>query len=226
VQFGQQSTDEMGTLTLSVTTGNRAQRLLLERAATLRDLEKVPAAWNVWLKLARIERERGEVAAALAAARRAHDIDPGLGQPWLELGLCQELSGQVAEAVRCYEESLRRDPSLGLAHVQLGGIEARGGHPEAAIVHFEQALLSHPNMPVLHHNLAVACFTLGRLDVAEMHARRALELEEHYFNAQFLLGRVLAKAGKKDEARAWLQRAEALRPGDAAVAQALRDLDR
>jgi Flp pilus assembly protein TadD len=226
VQFGQQSTDEMGTLTLSVTTGNRAQRLLLERAATLRDLEKVPAAWNVWLKLARIERERGEVAAALAAARRAHDIDPGLGQPWLELGLCHELSGQVAEAVRCYEEALRRDPALGLAHVQLGGIDARAGKTEAAIVHFEQALLSHPNMPVLHHNLAMACFTLGRLDVAETHARRALELEEHYFNAQFLLGRVLAKAGKKDEARAALQRAEALRPGDAAVAQALRDLDR
>ncbi|HEX6813358.1 MAG TPA: tetratricopeptide repeat protein [Planctomycetota bacterium] len=226
VRFGQQSSDEMGTLTLSVTAGNREQRLLLERAATLRDLEKVPQVCNVWLKLARIERERGELAAALAAARRAHEIDPGLGAASLELGLCHEFSGQLADAVRCYEEALRCDPALGLAHVQLGGIDARAGRTEAAIVHFEQALPSHPNMPVLHHNLAMACFILGRLAAAETHARRALEIEPRYFHAQFLLGRVLAKAGRKDEARVSLQRAEALRPGDAAVAQALRELDR
>ncbi|HZN37891.1 MAG TPA: tetratricopeptide repeat protein [Planctomycetota bacterium] len=226
VRFGQQSTDEMGTLTLTVTTGNRDDRLALERAATLRDLEKVGGACNVWLRLARVERERADLQAALAAARRAHDLEPGLGTPWLELGMCHELSAQLDEAVRDYEQALVRDPALGLAHVQLGGIEARAGRTEAAIAHFERALATHPNMPVLHHNLAAACLALDRLDVAEKHFRRALELEPRYFSAQFGLGRVLAKAGKRDEARAALQRAETLRPGDAAVAQALRDLDR
>ena len=226
VKFGQQSTDEMGTLTLTVTTRNRADRLELERGATLRDLEKVERACNVWLKLARIERERGDLQAALAAAKRAHDLEPGLGLPWLELGMCHELAAQLDEAVRDYEQALARDPALGLAHVQLGGIEARAGRTEAAIAHFEQALATHPNMPTLHHNLATACLALDRLDAAETHFRRALELEPRYFNAQFLLGRVLAKAGRKDEARAALQRADALRPGDAAVLAALRELDR
>jgi Flp pilus assembly protein TadD len=225
VKFGQQSSDEMGTLTLTVTTGSRKDRLALERAATLRDLEKVQGA-NVWLRLARVERERGDLQAAMAAARSASELEPGLGLPWLELGMCHELSQQIDEAVRDYEQALARDPALGLAHVQLGGIEARAGRTEAAIAHFEQALATHPNMPVLHHNLAIACFALDRLGFAETHFRRALELEPRYFSAQFGLGRVLAKAGKKDEARAALQRAETLRPGDAAVAQALRDLDR
>jgi Flp pilus assembly protein TadD len=226
VKFGQQSTDEMGTLTLTVTTQNRDQRLELERAATLRDLEKVGNAWNVWLRLAGVERERRDLPAAMAAARRARDLEPGLGQPWLELGMCHELSQQIDEAVRDYEQALARDPALGLAHAQLGTIDARAGRTEAAIARFEQALATHPNMPALHQNLATACFTLDRLALAETHYRRALELDPRYFNAQFGLGRVLAKVGKRDEARAALQRAEALRPGDAAVAQALRELER
>jgi tetratricopeptide (TPR) repeat protein len=140
--------------------------------------------------------------------------------------MCHELSQQIDEAVRDYEQALARDPALGLAHAQLGTIDARAGRTEAAIARFEQALATHPNMPALHQNLATACFTLDRLALAETHYRRALELDPRYFNAQFGLGRVLAKVGKRDEARAALQRAEALRPGDAAVAQALRELER
>ena len=226
VRFGQSSADEMGTLSLAVTTASRDDRRLLERAAVLRDLEKVPEAWNVWLRLARVERERGEVGPALTAAQQAQRLAPEQAAVWLESGICEEVAGRLEDATGHYEEALRLDAGLGMAHVQLGGILARGGRTEAAALHFEQALVTHPNLPLLHNNLATACFVLDRLGDAEKHFRRALELEPAYFNAQFNLGRVLLRAGRKDEARAALRKAAELRPGDRAVAEALSDLGR
>ncbi|MEO6595716.1 MAG: tetratricopeptide repeat protein, partial [Planctomycetota bacterium] len=226
VQFGQESSDEMGTLTFTVTVADRQQRSLLERAAVRRDLEKNPDAWVVWLRLARLEREAGNLPVALDAAQRAWRIDPSFPQPWLELGMCHELAGRLDEAERHYRQSLARDPGQGMAHVQLGGMLARSGRTEAAIGEMEQALATLPNLPTLHNNLATAYFVLDRLVEAETHYRRALELEPGYFNAQFNLGRALAREGRIDEARAALQRADSLRPGDAAVAKALGELER
>ncbi|HEX5050851.1 MAG TPA: tetratricopeptide repeat protein [Planctomycetota bacterium] len=226
VQFGQQSTDEMGTLTLMVTVAGREQRSLLLRAAARRDLEKNPDAWNVWLRLAHLEREAGNLPEALDAAQRAGRMQPDLADPWVELGMCQEAAGRLDEAERDYRQALARDPGQGLAHGQLGGLLARAGHTEAAVRELEQALVTLPNMPTLHNNLATAYFVLDRLKEAETHYRRALELEPGYFNAQFNLGRVLAQMGRLADARAALQRADSLRPGDAAVKQALGDLDR
>ena len=45
-------------------------------------------------------------------------------------------------------------------------------------------------------------------------------------NARFNLGRVLAAQGRAAEAREMLERAERLRPGHPAVAEALRALER
>jgi tetratricopeptide (TPR) repeat protein len=225
VTFGQQSTDEMGTLTLTVTVADAAARRRLVEAEHRRDLEKRPWDHVVMARLAKTLREQGRVAEARAAVDRALALAPDEPESLLELGMCQERAGDAAAAERSYERALRRDPDLAAARLQLGGLLARAGEPAAALVHFEAAVAALPNFALAHNNLATACFALDRLEPAERHYRRALDLDPDYFFARFNLGRVLAGLGRRGEARVELERAAALKPGDAAVAKALQELD-
>ena len=226
VRFGQRSRDEMGTLTLLVSVADRPARLRLAVAMLQRDLEKHPEDPLLWAQLAGAQREAGDVAAAVAAARSALAQDPGCAPALLELGMAMELAGRAADAEQSYQDCLRSDPELALARVQLGGLLARSGRTSAAIEQYERALPLLPNLAALHNNLATACFASDRLPDAAAGYRRALALDPDYFNAWFNLGRVLARLGSHAEARAALERAQSLRPGDAAVAQALRELPR
>jgi tetratricopeptide (TPR) repeat protein len=224
VRFGQQSADEMGTCTLAVTVAP-GDRAALDDAIVRRELEKVPNAWNVWLRHARLLRERGDVPAAIAAARRAEQLAPRQADTAIELGLCAEVERRVPDAVAHYEEALRRDPERGLAHLQLGAMLARQRRTDVAFTHFEAAARTLPNSALVHNNLATAHWELGRLDRAVTHFERALALEPDYFAPQLNLGRVLARLGRRDAARAALLAARALRPDDAMVQAELDALD-
>ncbi len=222
VRFGQQSADEMGTLTLMVTVADYAERLQLAEACFARDVEKCPKDAGLLRKLAGLRREMGKSRLALATAQEALRLDPEAPDGWYELGMCHERDGQGNDAEQAYGEVLRRDPAHGGANLQLGGLLARSRRTEAALQHFERALLALPNLPLLHCNLGTARFVSGDLAAAERSYRRALELDDRYVNAQFLLGRVLVDQGRKDEGRAALQRVLELQPGHVGATEALR----
>lgn len=224
VRFGQESADEMGTLTLSLTLRDPADRPALQRAIVDRELEKVPGAWNLLVRKARLERERGQLDAAALALARAREISPGAADVFVELGLLAEQRGRLDEAGAHYREALQLDPGLGIAHLQLGAIRGRAGDSAAALSHFTAAVAALPNSPLAHNNLATAYFAEGRLDRAELHYRRAVALDPDYFNAWFNLGRVLLGLRRMDDARAALERAAALRPDSAPVRELLQRL--
>lgn len=226
VRFGQSSADEMGTLTLAVTVADDAARARLAEAMVRRELEKVPDAWNVQLRFARLLRERGDFAAAKAAADRSEALAPGTADVAIELGLIAEGGGRTDDAMSHYREALRRDPARGLAHLQLGSLDGRAGRAEAALAHFEAALAALPNSAMVHQNLATACFQLDQLPRAVQHYTRAVQLDPEYASAWFNLGRVLLRLDERDKARAALQRAVELRPGDARMRAELDALGR
>jgi len=226
VTFGQQSEDEMATLTFGVTTRDLGDRRRLVEASVRRDLEKNGWDPNLWLQLAAALREQGRNGEAVAAVREALARQPDNAAAQCELGLCLEARADLEGAERAFRDALRLDDDQDLARMQLGAILARSGRTEPAIELFERALAAHPNLAALHNNLATAYFVLDRLDRAEVHYRRTLAIDDQYFAAWFNLGRVLAQAGRKGEARTALQRAAALRPGEPAVVQALAELER
>ncbi len=226
VRFGQASADEMATLTLSVSLAPGQSRLPLDRGIVDRELEKVPEAWNVWLRKGRIERELGKHDSAAMAIARARELAPQQVDVWLEAALLAETRGRLDDATAEYRRVLERDAGNGLASLQLGSLIARRGEHAAALAHFERALAAMPNSPIAHNNVATANFALDRLDVAERHYRRALELEPDYFGPLLNLGRVLVRAGRGGEAKPLLQKALALRPGDAAATNELNRLPR
>ena len=222
VRFGQESADEMATLTLSVTVQSPQARDALALASVDRDLEKLPRAWNLLMRKSRLERARGNWDVAQRCIDQACEISPGAADVWFERGVLAAMRQQPERAERDFRRALQVDPGHAMSHMELGTLCGRRGDDQGALRHFGAAVQALPNAPEAHQNFATANFASGRLDVAERHYRIALRLDPSYFNAQLNLGRVLLSRGRKDEARAELRRAAAMRPGLQVVQDLLR----
>ena len=225
VRFGQESADEMGTCTLSVTLNNPRDRAKLMMATTDRDLEKLPDAWNLLMRKAQLERERGGFVAAEKAIDRACQISPGAAAVWFERGMLCEATHKLEQAVSSYRRALSVDANHAMAHMQLGTLFGRSGNDAMALKHFGAAVKVLPNSARAHNNFATANFAAGKLDLAERHYRRAVAISPDYFNAQFNLARVLIGKGEYGAARSELGRAARLRPSEQAVQQLLKQID-
>jgi len=224
VRFGQESADEMGTCTFSVTLHNPQDRSKLLMATTDRDLEKLPNAWNLLMRKCQLERERGNFSGAEKAIERACKISPGAAAVWFERGMLAEATHKLELAVRSYRQALAINPKHAMAHMQLGTLFGRSGNDAMALKHFGEAVKVLPNSARAHNNFATANFAANKLALAERHYRLALAISPEYFNAQFNLARVLIGMGKKEAARKELQRAAFLRPGEPAIQQLLKQL--
>lgn len=224
VQFGQDSADEMGTCTFSMTLGKPQDRAKLLMATTDRDLEKLPNAWNLLLQKGRLERELGNFVVAEKVVEQACQISPGAAAVWYELGMLSESMHKLQRAVQSYQQAIGIDPNHAMAHMQLGTLFGRSGNDAMALQHFRDAVRVLPNSSRAHNNYATANFAANKLGIAEVHYRRAVELQPNYFNAQFNLARVLLGLGRKQAARKELKRAAKIRPGEPAVDELLKQL--
>lgn len=225
VRFGQESADEMGTCTFSLTLRDLRERPKLRLASVDRDLEKLPNAWNLLMQKCELERGRGNFEVAEKAIEKACRISPGAAAVWFERGMLGESMHKLETAARSYQQALAIDKNHAMAHMQLGTLFGRSGNDQKALEHFGEAVRVLPNSPRAHNNFATANFAANKLDVAERHYRRAIQLLPNYFNAQFNLARVLMGMGRKDAARKELKRAAELRPNEPAIQQLLRQLD-
>ena len=168
--------------------------------------------------------ERGDLAGASASFRDALRIDPADLEARKALGQALAQHGEPDAAILELRQALARAPRDAQLLNSLGILYARRGDPKAASAHFESALLADPNSAEAHNNLGLILAGGGRATEAEAHYRSALELRPDYFDARFNLALLLKRRGDAAGAREQLARAEALQPGDARVASALRGL--
>jgi tetratricopeptide (TPR) repeat protein len=99
-------------------------------------------------------------------------------------------------------EFVQRAPDSARARYVSGLAALRAGDAAAAAREFGVLLLHNPAYAVAHYDLALAEVDLARFDDAERELRTALRLAPDYARARFALGTVLARSGKRDEARA------------------------
>ncbi|MFK7740702.1 MAG: tetratricopeptide repeat protein [Planctomycetota bacterium] len=224
VRFGQDSADEMGTLTLSMTLRDPGDRAQLMMALTDRDLEKLPDAWNLLVRKSRLERERGRFATAQKAIERACKVSPGSPEVWFERGVLAEARRDLDQAASNYQRAIAIDGGFALAHMRLGMMYGRIGKDRQALRHFGAAVRALPNSPEANNNFATANYAVGKLGLAEQHYRRAVALAPDYFNARFNLGRVLLAMGRKSDAKVELEQARKLRPDVDAIRELLRSI--
>ncbi len=127
-----------------------------QRATTL--LPAWPAAWNL---LGRIELASGHADAALAALRRAVDLQPGQATPLLDLGIAANRLGQHEVGKQAFGAVLDSEPRQAQATLGYGKCSFDLGDYASALEVWDAMLEWAPEHPHLHQN-RVATFT--RLD--------------------------------------------------------------
>ena len=133
-------------------------------------------------------------------------------------------SGRDLEAVRQLERAVRIYPEYSDARCNLGVEYARLGRHDQALEQFQKAVARDPASALVFANLAYSLCMLGRLRDAEQAARRAVEIDNSYGRAHFMLGSILARgvlAGSLEKAP---EAARHLRLGAADVPHAFLDI--
>lgn len=212
IRFGQKSSDEMGTLTLTVLPADEPGRFALREAIWRNTIRKKPHDWDAYLRLAQVLREQDRWRAALAplneALRRRQDYPDAL----CELGLCMLRIGETDRAEKALGQALSLEPAHPGAHYRLGELLQTRGDGPGAEREFQTALKSAPEWVEVHISLGTALAQRGALPDAIQHFRRVIDLRPEIPEAHNNLATALFSLGEHAEAARVYRQALVLRP--------------
>lgn len=204
-------------------------------------LREHPACVWAYRLLAEAALERGERRQAEELFFRALSIDPEDTLSWFGLATLAEGEERLEEATRWAQQAFDLEPGkpgirallvrlqrragvaperVDLSRAALARLLARGGLYEQAIQEYRAALEQSPKRLDLLLGLAEALWRHGRRIEAAETCQEILERLPNCLKAHLLLGEIWQRAGRENEARPLLARAQALDPLNA-VAQEL-----
>lgn len=161
--------------------------------------------------------EEGRTALGLAALQEAVTLDPdtALYHHWLGLAYLNLKNPQfLPKAVEALKRALELNPNNGDTQTSLGVAYAEQGKWAEAVQQYRKALdlPGYGNVEMTYHNLGWAYYNLNRLSEAEESFRLILKLDPKAPSAHYMLGVVLLKAGRRDEAKVEFRWARELAP--------------
>ncbi len=114
---------------------------------------------------------------AIAAYRRALELDPRYADAHCNLGTVFFNQGKRRAARECFEHALEADPWHLESNFNLANLLEEEGRGEAALRHYRAVLKLDPGYADAHVNLALLCEKLALRAHARNHWRRYLQLE-------------------------------------------------
>ena len=135
-----------------------------------RPKKKEPSSAEAWLHEG-LELEEDDPEGAVAAYRRALDLDADQPDVWLNLGRLLHEQGEVVEAEQCYRRAVDLLPDEPVALFDLGvALQDQERLAEAAAA-YERALALDDTFADAHFNLSAVYETLGERQVAFRHLK-------------------------------------------------------
>ena len=128
-------------------------------------------------------RQKGLLAEAEEAGRRAVAMDVSLVSAWNNLGIVLQEAGKYEESRGCLERVVELKPDGPDAWNNLGNTCRRLGRFDLAQSHYRRALALNPGYAEAYSNLAFLLSTQGQPDEAASLARRAIELSPRLIDA-------------------------------------------
>ena len=148
---------------------------------------------------------------AVAAARRALDIDAELSEAHATLGFTALYHGwNTGEAERELQEAIRLNPAHPSAHQWYGMLLALTGRVEQAVEESTLAQRHDPFSASINTTCAWPLYWARRTDEALKRLHDAIELHPNYWTAHYFCGLVLAQRGELPAAVAALEKAQGL----------------
>ncbi|MGD1009877.1 MAG: tetratricopeptide repeat protein [Candidatus Aminicenantales bacterium] len=153
---------------------------------------------------------------ALKCFVKALTLDTRYYLAWNAIGLAQSLKGNLAESAKAYEKCLEIHPEFTEAHNNLGAIYQEMNQLPKAEAEFQKALLdmAYPTRELPYYNLARLYVLQDRLDLAYESVQKALQIKPRLAMAHNLMGMILEKQNKMEDAVSAYERAVKLVPDD------------
>ncbi|QHE94915.1 tetratricopeptide repeat protein [Pandoraea fibrosis] len=174
--------------------------------------------------LAEMCRQKGLLAEAEQAARRAVDQEPQLVAAWNNLGIILQESGKFDAALECLKRVVSLLPDSPEAHNNLANTQKHTGALEQAHASYLRALALRPDYAEAHCNLAVLWNDLGRFDEAITSASRAIEINPQLADAYFNLAQIEMSRMRRADAGRWVDALIAFAPQHAGALSARAQL--
>ena len=168
-----------------------------------------PQAWN---EFGIALRRQGNLPAAIAAYRKALNLDPGQAATHFNLGNALKDRGDQEEAIAAYRLAVQAHPDHFRAWNNLGTILHERGDHAGAVEAYEAALRIQPAYPTGLSNLGNTLNRMGEREPALTAFNRALALQPDYPAAHNNLGTLWQEEGDLAAATAAYGRALELRP--------------
>ncbi len=200
----------LGIIELEANHLDSARQLLVAAA------QAAPAAGGPWFHLGEVARRQGATDEAVAAFRKAIELQPDLLVAYQSLGDMLLQRGRPAEAVDPLKALTQFAPTMSGAFLLFGRALLRADRPDEAIEPLQQTVRLAPGAPAGHLCLAEALFMAGQMENAAASLRRAIELREDNAEAHSLLAKTLDALGNSHDALIHHRRAAELLPTSAA----------
>ncbi len=162
------------------------------------------------------ESREESVRQALAAAKRAVELDERDAVGHFSLGRAYVLQGQYELGIAEMETAIELNPSFAQAYLGLGHALNHADRPEEALPQFDNAIrlgLHDPHRWTFFHLQALAYYKLGKLKDAELCARTSVRLPNVTYWAFATLTSILGSTNKHDEAVPIIQELLRRKPG-------------
>ena len=156
--------------------------------------------------------ERGDLAAAEAACRRALALEPGDARALHYLGVTLVAMKRFAEAATYLRHAVEAAPDRADSHFALAFACASLDDLAGAIAHYREAVKLDPSHASAQMNLGSALLACDRFAEATTHLTRAVQLRPDYAPGYFNLGGLYVAMGRFAQAEAAHRRALELRP--------------
>jgi TolB-like protein len=143
-----------------------------------------------------------EQSQALAAAKRAIELDPGSGEAYAALGLVEINYGKNwAAAGRDLEKAIALSPGDSLAEMNYCIYLDAMGRPEDALTHMRRALQLDPRSFLMNRHMGSVLYFARHYDEALTYLQRAIEIEPSRFGyAQLWITHIYEMTLRSDDA--------------------------
>lgn len=175
-------------------------------------LDTEPGNPKFGVALARLLLEKDDTKGAMPILDRIHPKGQEAGERDLLLGIAQIIESGPAKATPALERAVAEDPTLALSFNMLGFCYFSQGDMAKAAKAYGRASDLSPQTRLFAHSAAVAFDRAGNAEEATIYAARAVALPAANGADHDLYGKLLANAGKRDDAIRELQEAVALTP--------------
>jgi arylsulfatase A-like enzyme/Flp pilus assembly protein TadD len=160
--------------------------------------------------MARIERARSNLPAALEHCHAILRFEPRSVRGLSQLGSILQSMGRLAEAQTAFEQTLKVEPDHAPSLLALGALHGRAGRLAEAGTYLKRAQALEPNHPAVLYDVAIWYLQEGNVKEAQSHLERVLALKPTDPDALYVLGKLLHEQGDDARARPLLERARRL----------------